>query len=157
LALQSWQLLTSVQGHAEFEKLKQFVPDRHPLHIKLESILIVEVISARGLRAADGSRLDGLYCVVEIPGKQHSKFKTGIIQQNRNPVWNNTGILSDFGLGDMVVFNIWDEGWSIDNDFYGKLTMTYAMCANGFEGEMPLSEAGDGVQAYIKIRIESIC
>mmetsp|Transcript_86728 Transcript_86728/g.240559 ORF Transcript_86728/g.240559 Transcript_86728/m.240559 type:complete len:1129 (+) Transcript_86728:53-3439(+) len=114
----------------------------------------VEVLSARGLRAADWGGTSDPFCVVEVPGKKLSKFQTPVVKKTLTPVWNHSGEIAEFVPGDKLSFSVFDYDRWKSPDFLGKLVLTSdQFYPHGFEGELPLSEAGKGIAAYLKVRI----
>ncbi|CAE7935923.1 RASAL1, partial [Symbiodinium sp. KB8] len=52
--------------------------------------------------------------VVAVQGKGKSSFKTKVVQNNRDPVWNHTAKIHDMHDGDQLCFEI------LDHDVVGK-------------------------------------
>mmetsp|Transcript_4906 Transcript_4906/g.11614 ORF Transcript_4906/g.11614 Transcript_4906/m.11614 type:complete len:741 (-) Transcript_4906:189-2411(-) len=79
--------------------------------------LDVTVEKANKLRDADwapGGGSSDPYCVVAVQGKGKSSFKTKVVQNNRDPVWNHKDKINDMHDGDQLFFEI------LDHDVVGK-------------------------------------
>eukprot|EP00930_Biecheleria_cincta_P017070 TRINITY_DN13674_c0_g1_i1.p1 TRINITY_DN13674_c0_g1~~TRINITY_DN13674_c0_g1_i1.p1 ORF type:complete len:326 (-),score=49.46 TRINITY_DN13674_c0_g1_i1:627-1604(-) len=78
-----------------------------------ESIkLQITVTGARGLRNTDfGSDHDKSdpYVVCKIPAKAYSQWRSKTIQDNLNPVWNQTFEMSTYVAGDSLEFTVYDD------------------------------------------------
>ena len=120
--------------------------------------LKLTIVSARGLRDADwipGSGKSDPYCVCEIAGKPKvPKVQTKVINNNLNPVWEHDAEVSGFEQGDTLVFKVYDKD-TLKSDLLGELHLDSAQFyPQGFEGELPLADAGKGIKAYLKLRIQ---
>merc|ERR1719410_2815743 len=120
--------------------------------------LKLTVVSARGLRDADwlpGSGKSDPYCVCEIAGKpREAKLTTKVINDNLDPVWEHHGELPGYRPGDTLVFRVYDKDVA-KSDSLGLLHLESAkFYPQGFEGELPLADAGKGIKAYLKLRIQ---
>merc|ERR1712176_1627031 len=65
-----------------------------------------------GLREATwlpGAGRSDPYCVVEIPGKPHTKARTQIIPNTANPYWNYEHTIVDYAPGDALLFTVWES------------------------------------------------
>ncbi|CAE7562102.1 Mctp1 [Symbiodinium natans] len=74
--------------------------------------LDVTVERASSLRDADwapGGGSSDPYCVVTVQGKGKSTFKTKVVNNNRDPVWNHNAKISDMHDGDLLFFEIFDH------------------------------------------------
>lgn len=121
----------------------------------------VTITGAKGLRNTDnpglhrGEGLSDPYCTCEIIGKPHSIIETGVVADTLDPVWNHTGDVLDYVEGDSLCFHIWDFDQGQKNgDLLGKAFLKSSQFfPEGFEGELPLREAGDGIRAFLRISI----
>jgi len=94
------------------------------------------------------------YCVCEIPGKPQLKFKTPTINNTLKPVWNFTKKV-DLEENDVIHFTIWDSDEVGSDDLLGKATLKLSQCLEGFEGTLPLAEAGKGsTDPSLTVRLE---
>jgi len=71
--------------------------------------LDVSVISAKGLRDADWGGSSDPYCVVTVQGRGKTTFKTKVIKNNKDPVWNHMERVSDMHDGDQLYFEVFDH------------------------------------------------
>jgi len=116
----------------------------------------VRVVDARSLRAADTFGKSDPYCVVQIPGKDTSKWQTRVIKKNCDPVWDEWGEVCDYDEGDDITFEIFDYDAVGDNDFLGRCTIPSEMFhPKGYTGHLMLTDAGKTTgQAVLNIQIE---
>jgi len=120
--------------------------------------LKLTIVSARGLRDADwvpGAGKSDPYCVCEIAGKpREAKVQTKVINDTLDPVWEHQAELPGFRQGDTLVFKVWDKDLG-KSDFLGELHLESAQfCPHGFDGELLLANAGRGIKAYLKLKIQ---
>lgn len=119
------------------------------------AVLRVTVVGARGLRNADWLGKSDPYCVCEVRGKPDAKsrFQTPVIDDCLEPVWDHAGEIADFGSGDELMFTVMDQDTGGRADLLGKAVLTSAAFdSSGFDGELPLFEAGkDG--AFVHVRV----
>lgn len=121
--------------------------------------LQVIVVSARGLRNADWGPFNGKsdpYCICEIKNKPLSKTVTQVIDNNLNPVWNYEITFADYDFGDSLTFTVWDQDIGKRDDFLGFATLeSEQFHPGGFDGELQLQNAGKGISAFIKARVDA--
>lgn len=120
----------------------------------------VALIGARGLRNADNCKIIGEgvsdpYCVCEIPGKPHSKIKTHVAMDTLDPVWDYEADVLDFAEGDSLRFSVYDYDRGEEfGDLLGTVTLASSQFyPDGFEGEVALAEAGQGIHSFLRISI----
>lgn len=120
--------------------------------------LPVQILSARGLRAADFMGKSDPYCVCKLKGAQDGdrKLKTDVIKQTLEPIWNFRGGVADFAPTDdsaALSFKVWDQDTPPKpDDFLGKAVLPIEQFwPQGFEGELKLQEARS--EAYLKVKI----
>ncbi|CAE8676825.1 unnamed protein product [Polarella glacialis] len=126
--------------------------------------LEVKILSAKGLRDADwgpGGGGSDPYCICEVQGagKKLSKFRTKTIDNDHDPVWNETGLIADFTRSDVLLFTIFDEDFGKADDLLGKIALGGdAIFPIGFRGELKLKHTGatakDVVHAVLKVSIK---
>jgi len=119
----------------------------------------VTIVSARSLRNADFVGKSDPYCECEIVGKPNSKFATAVIDDNLNPEWNHEAEITGYNVGDSLTFTVKDKDNDLikSDDFLGRVTLTTAQFFEaGFEGELPLSCAGKGVEAFLKVKVQLV-
>merc|ERR1712048_1315554 len=114
----------------------------------------------RGLRNADwglgvqANDKSDPYCICEIKGKPRSKFKTKTIEDSCDPVWNHEASIFEYAEGDTITFSVWDKDTVKWDDKLGNATLSSAQFhSGGFNGELQLADAGDGIEAYLKIEV----
>jgi len=117
--------------------------------------LRMTIVGARGLRVADWTSGEGKsdpYCIFELKGKSRaSKTQTQVVEHDLNPEWNHEGVLNDYTVGDSLVFRIYD----MDHIFLGSLVLpSDKFHPHGFEGELPLKDAGEDGTAVLRLKIE---
>lgn len=118
-----------------------------PINVKIEG--------ARGLRNADGLPGQGLsdpYCTCEVPYKPCSKFATSVVNDTLEPQWDHLAEVAEYTAGDSLLFTVWDKDWDRDDLLgYAILTLSEEAYTSGFDGELRLLEAGDGIDAHLKV------
>jgi len=117
----------------------------------------VVIVGARNLRRADwlpGFSSDP-YCVCRVVGKRGAGFRTGVASRTQNPMWNVRGLPDGYEPGDDLEFEIFDKDTFKGDDLLGRAMLTSAMFEKGgFDGQLPLRDAGKGVNALLRIRVE---
>uniref|UniRef100_A0A7S4PU83 C2 domain-containing protein n=1 Tax=Alexandrium monilatum TaxID=311494 RepID=A0A7S4PU83_9DINO len=121
-------------------------------------VLKVTIVSASGLRNADhlpGQGVSDPYCVCSIPGKPRSRIWTKVIDNNLNPVWNHEEKFHGFAVGDSLDFRVYDKDVGMSDDFLGKAKLVgKQFYPRGFDGELELQEAGKGIHATLRVKVE---
>lgn len=107
--------------------------------------LSVTIVGAQGLRDADwlpGTGKSDPYCVCEVPGKRHTRFRTEVIANTLEPVWNKTCEF-DYTPNDPLEFIVFDKDvWPKSDDFLGKAVLLgEKFFPYGFDGELVLDDA----------------
>jgi len=133
----------------------------------------ISIVSARGLRDTDfmpGKDKSDPYCCFEIVGKNEAGFKTPVISDCLDPVWNHTQIVPSYSIGDVVILTVRDFDESPlaeqnaelmgDTDLFksGDTLLGRVMLseddldveADGVQ-EFRLEECGKGIKAYISV------
>merc|ERR1712107_163529 len=96
------------------------------------------------------------------PGKTY-RFRTGIKDNTLDPVWNHQFEVSGYFTGIELpvlelAFAVYDANFEknlLDDDLLGGVTLTSAQFyPAGFAGEVPLTDAGKGISAYLELKIE---
>jgi ElaB/YqjD/DUF883 family membrane-anchored ribosome-binding protein len=113
----------------------------------------VEIIGAKGLRSADAVGKSEAYCTVELAGKPESKAQTGTATDPKEPQWNHVVEVSGYRPGDSLTFTVKDSD-PLKDDILGRATLTVDQVKAGFAGDLPLVDAGDGVEAFLHVRVE---
>jgi len=74
-----------------------------------------------------------------------------------NPEWNHEAEISGYNVGDSLTFTVRDQDPIKSDDFLGRVTLTTPQFFDaGFEGELRLSEAGKGVEAFLKVKVQLV-
>jgi len=119
--------------------------------------LHVQVQGARGLPDADGLPGAGksdAYAVVEIKGKRQSRFKTGVIHNTKDPMWNAESDVPGFEAGDSVVVTVYDKDPLKGDDVLGTVTLPYEQFAGGLIGDVKLDTGDAGKDSYVTLAIQ---
>lgn len=121
-----------------------------------DKLIKITIVGARGLRDADWFGKSDPYCVCEIQGKSNApKIQTKVVPNCLDPVWNHHAEIKGFKPGDSLVFRIYDKDFVKRDDFLGTVTLaSEQFYPRGFEGELPLTEAGKGINAFLILKIE---
>jgi hypothetical protein len=119
---------------------------------KVTRPLKVTVVGCKGLQNADWIGLSDPYCICEILGEEDWKFRTKVITGTLDPVWNHVETLTEYVVGDALVFKVYDRDVGNADDFLGEVVLKASSLENGFDGELPLLNAGRGVSPTIHIR-----
>ena len=93
--------------------------------LSLTPIIHVQVVSAKGLRAADSNGLSDPYTVVHLGSRTD---QTRVIQENLNPEWHETFVYSADDIQSALMdhmssllFEVWDSDFGlIADDFLGQ-------------------------------------
>eukprot|EP00439_Symbiodinium_sp_Y106_P049459 s1454_g6.t1 len=115
----------------------------------------VTVQRAEGLRAADWSLVGGgksdPYCIVGIPHKKHSTWRTCILYKELNPTWDEEDEMINYEPGDNLKFQVMDYDKKDQDDHLGSaLLQSGDFHPDGFEGELSIGEG----TLHIKVDIE---
>jgi len=142
-----WQRLSTAQRLSSAASSKVNEAQATPLQ--------VSILGATGLRIADWTHGDGKsdpYCICELKGKSRAtKIQTEVVYHDTDPTWNHEAILTDYVVGDSLVFKVYD----VDYISLGYLVLpSEKFHPQGFEGELPLEEAGEGVSAVLRLKIQ---
>jgi len=115
-------------------------------------------VGARGLRDADwlpGAGKSDPYCICELEGKpEATKIETQVINNTSDPHWGFEGSLTDYIAGDSLVFKVYDKDFGKSDDFLGLAVLPGEhFHPHGFEGELPLQDAGKGITATLQLKV----
>jgi len=120
--------------------------------------ILVKVIAAKGLRAADMSIMGGSsdpFVIGQIVDRPETKFQTRFIPKNLNPEWNEEfEISADQAPGDLE-FVVMDYDKNSSADLLGKVVLKKAAFAHpgGFHGELQLEGCGRGRTSTLEVRV----
>jgi len=126
----------SLSQHGE----KQF---RHfPVFLAVHQ-LRVKIISACDLMDADsffGSGVSDPYVVCRVAGKPGCQFRTSVIKDCLNPVWNEEGEIQEFEEGDELELLVLDKDMLGSDESLGTATIPSSrFFPDGFAGQVPLA------------------
>jgi len=77
-----------------------------------------------------------------------------LLDRDAYNVWDYEAELPEFASGDILVFKVYDEDVGKHDDLLGTLTLTSEQFhPHGFEGALPLQDAGKGITANLWLRI----
>jgi len=137
---------------------KDFHGGRGLNEVVQDKLLRITIVGARGLLGTDslpGGRKSDVYCVCEIQGKPDApKVQTKAVKNTCDPMWDHEAEVMEFAVGDTLAFHVYDQGVDKQDDYLGTLTVTSEQFYPvGFEGELPLSDVGRGIQAFLMLKI----
>lgn len=116
--------------------------------------LKVTIASAQALRNADFVGKSDPYCICEVLGKPDPNIQTAVVSDQLNPAWNFESVLAGYCVGNSLTFTVKDKDVLKSDDILGKATLTTAQIfPDGFEGEIQLTDAGAGVEAFLKVQV----
>jgi len=120
----------------------------------VQPLIWVTLLSAKNLRNADFVGKSDPYCICEIPGRPGSKIETTAINEQLSPEWNHEAQVIGYKVEDSLTFTVRDKDPIKPDDVLGSATLTTEQFLDaGFDGELKLSNAGDGVEAFLQIKI----
>ncbi|GMQ07263.1 hypothetical protein CsSME_00051533 [Camellia sinensis var. sinensis] len=118
----------------------------------VRGVLSVTVISAEDLPPADLMGKADPYVVLTMK-KTETKKKTWVVNENLNPVWNQTfDFVVEDGLHDMLILEVWDHD-TFGKDYMGRciLTLTRVILEGEFKDSFQVEEAKSGkLNLYLK-------
>jgi len=122
--------------------------------------LKVLIKNALHLRNADwslsGKDMSDPYCVCEVEKRPSCKFVTPVVRDNLNPVWNYEGVLAGYRDGDALRFTVWDKDTLKHDDKLGVAVLRPDLfSANGFDGQVPLTDTGSKEKSSLNISVQS--
>mmetsp|Transcript_95162 Transcript_95162/g.269366 ORF Transcript_95162/g.269366 Transcript_95162/m.269366 type:complete len:138 (-) Transcript_95162:265-678(-) len=101
----------------------------------------IVIHAAKNVPNRDGSWFTGVsdpYCVVSMPNKSEPLCRTKTINDNLNPVWNESFIV-DYDGQSSLTFSVWDSDWGKEDDFLGTCVVTKKEILAGFKGSKNLT------------------
>merc|ERR1712194_290653 len=113
----------------------------------------VTVVSAQGLRNADWVGKSDPYCVCEVIGKPDVKFMTPTVDDNLNPTWNHEDEVTGYQAPDALTFAVKDKDPLKADDILGCVSLPYGSFKDGYEGELELSQTGDGITSSLFVKV----
>eukprot|EP00933_Yihiella_yeosuensis_P000191 TRINITY_DN1002_c1_g1_i1.p1 TRINITY_DN1002_c1_g1~~TRINITY_DN1002_c1_g1_i1.p1 ORF type:complete len:267 (+),score=114.21 TRINITY_DN1002_c1_g1_i1:95-895(+) len=119
----------------------------------------IKITSARGLRDADWlAGTSDPYCLIQSQGgKTNQKFKTKVVDNKENPVWNQRAKMT-LDYGNSLKFTILDYDQGKEDDLLGWMELPFdELCPKGVDGEFRLKDASDTAkarEAYVKVAVK---
>lgn len=123
-------------------------------------VLQVQVKRASNLRNSDWMPLSGQsdpYCICEVPGMPEAKFRTMTVKDDLNPVWNHVHEIKGYDVtsGEPLLFTVSDEDMVKKANILGRAYLTAdKFLPNGYEGDLPLADAGKGIKATLRVSVK---
>ncbi|KAJ4850005.1 Synaptotagmin-4 [Turnera subulata] len=114
-------------------------------NVIVRGVLTVNVISAEDLPAVDLMGKADPFVVLTMK-KSQTKFKTRVVNENLNPVWNQTfDFVVEDALHDMLIAEVWDHD-TFGKDKIGKciMTLTRVLLEGEYQDTFPLDGAKSG-------------
>lgn len=121
--------------------------------------LMVMIISARGVRAADWNGLADPYCICTVAGKPGSKVETKPHMKTLEPAWNETFQIIPYAPGDSLLFTLMDYDRFKSHDYLGSTVLaSNQFLGTGFEGDLSLTDDGSHgcrskITGSLKVRV----
>lgn len=121
----------------------------------VEPKLAITIVGARGLRSSkwlpgEWGKPDS-YCVVKSGDR--TLFTTEVLSNVLEPVWNETTTVDDHPAGEPLQFSVHDSD-GVLSDCLGKAALASEQLASGFNGELQLAEAGQGIEAFLRLKVK---
>ncbi|OMO73195.1 C2 calcium-dependent membrane targeting [Corchorus capsularis] len=118
----------------------------------IRGVLSVTVISAEDLPVVDLLGKADPYVVLTMK-KSETRNKTRVVNENLNPVWNQTfDFVVEDGLHDMLILEVWDHD-TFGKDYMGRciLTLTRVILEGEYKDTFQLEGAKSGkLNLYLK-------
>ncbi|KAM2843440.1 hypothetical protein COP1_026152 [Malus domestica] len=111
----------------------------------IRGVLTITMISAEDLPPADLMGKADPYIILTLK-KSGSKNKTRVVNDNLNPVWNQTfDFVVEDGLHDMLMLEVWDHD-TFGKDYMGRciMTLTRVILEGEYQDSIPLDGAKSG-------------
>jgi len=135
-----------------------------PLEDKVSSSKAsIKVYGCRGLRNADWSWLPGttnlsdayVICTEKKANQETTTLlQTKTIPNSLEPIFDQEFDV-DFADESTLEFTVYDKDPLKPDDLLGRAILKRADLVNGFNGELPLEDAGKNIKAYIKILVKT--
>ncbi|KAM0914691.1 hypothetical protein ACQ4PT_011341 [Festuca glaucescens] len=141
-------------GSTDYSRLSS----RKRKEIILRGVLSVTVISGEDLPAMDMNGKSDPYVVLSLK-KTKTKYKTRVVTESLNPVWNQTfDFVVEDGLHDMLMLEVYDHD-TFSRDYMGRciLTLTKVLIEEDYSDSFPLEGAKTGkLNLHLKWSPQSI-
>jgi len=101
--------------------------------------VLIKIMKATNLRAADRNGLSDPYCVCEVLGKPRTKRQTTTAYRTLNPTWNESLAIEDFTFDDNIGFKVYDKDMADADDLLGSIVIK----GEKLESEIAISDTFD--------------
>merc|ERR1712217_487292 len=107
------------------------------------------------LRSADWVGKSDPYCICEVADKSDSTIQSVSVTENLNPKWNHEAEIVGYQAGDALTFIVKDKDPVKTDDVLGTVSLPYStFCETGFEGELQLAGATEGLNSLLTVKVE---
>jgi len=137
--------MTSMENGSGGSSFDMKSSSRKKKEIIMRGVLSVTVISGEDLPAMDRNGKSDPYVVLSLK-KSKTKYKTRVVNESLNPVWNQTfDFVVEDGLHDMLILEVYDHD-TFRRDYMGRciLTLTKVMLEEEYEESFNLEGAKSG-------------
>eukprot|EP00421_Protoceratium_reticulatum_P064386 CAMPEP_0168418984 /NCGR_PEP_ID=MMETSP0228-20121227/32039_1 /TAXON_ID=133427 /ORGANISM="Protoceratium reticulatum, Strain CCCM 535 (=CCMP 1889)" /LENGTH=395 /DNA_ID=CAMNT_0008432861 /DNA_START=26 /DNA_END=1213 /DNA_ORIENTATION=+ len=155
----------SSEATAGKPSVEAVVPDAEPVEPEAqkpeepapppEPKLTVAIVAARGLRDLDwlpGAGLSDAFCVLTVNGAEVGR--TQVQNDSLEPVWKEEFEVLDWEAGQELSFGVFDADLARNQSLGQALLPSDLFTKAGFNGEIKLNEAGEGIDAYLKVKVK---
>ncbi|XP_048580326.1 tricalbin-1 [Nematostella vectensis] len=123
--LENGEHIDDLNEHAKKHTMKSSMKTKRQIEemmlIKERGVLVVSILQAKNLVSMDSNGLSDPFCVVRVNSSK--KFKTNVIYESLNPVWNQSVSIAMPQGGDKLIVDMFDKD-VFQNDFMGSVTLT---------------------------------
>jgi len=137
--------MTNMENRSGGSSFDMMSSSRKKKEIIMRGVLSVTVISGEDLPAMDRNGKSDPYVVLSLK-KSKTKYKTRVVNESLNPVWNQTfDFVVEDGLHDMLILEVYDHD-TFRRDYMGRciLTLTKVMLEEEYEESFNLEGAKSG-------------
>jgi len=137
--------MTNMENRSGGSSFDMMSSSRKKKEIIMRGVLSVTVISGEDLPAMDMNGKSDPYVVLSLK-KSKTKYKTRVVNESLNPVWNQTfDFVVEDGLHDMLILEVYDHD-TFRRDYMGRciLTLTKVMLEEEYEESFNLEGAKSG-------------
>ncbi|TKW06921.1 hypothetical protein SEVIR_7G272700v4 [Setaria viridis] len=137
--------MTSMENGSGGSSFDMMSSSRKRKEIIVRGVLSVTVISGEDLPAMDMNGKSDPYVVLSLK-KTKTKYKTRVVNESLNPVWNQTfDFVVEDGLHDMLILEVYDHD-TFRRDYMGRciLTLTKVLLEEDYEESFNLEGAKSG-------------
>mmetsp|Transcript_72520 Transcript_72520/g.172918 ORF Transcript_72520/g.172918 Transcript_72520/m.172918 type:complete len:572 (+) Transcript_72520:54-1769(+) len=112
----------------------------------------VTVVLAKNLRDADWFGKSDPYCICQVIGRPDMRFRTEVMSETLNPVWNHQGVFHNVSAHDVLEFIVMDDD-TAEDDPLGRVTLSGHQIIedNGFDGDLQFRSAASTLQLRITL------